>query len=98
VRAAHESGAPVKLVASCRIEGGAAEARLAPRSVPAGSLFGRTRDEQNCFVLQPQVGAPIVLRGKGAGRWPTTESVLGDLLELARLRETATARVAEAAR
>jgi homoserine dehydrogenase len=32
-------------------------------------------------------GDVIRLRGQGAGRWPTTVSVLGDLHEVARLVE-----------
>jgi len=32
----------------------------------------------------------IRLRAQGAGRWPTTVSVLGDLHEIARLRESST--------
>jgi homoserine dehydrogenase len=35
-------------------------------------------------VITPEEGEPVVLRGKGAGRWPTTEALLGDLLEIHR--------------
>lgn len=40
----------------------------------------------NAAVLEWADGHTLTLRGSGAGRWPTSESVLGDLLEL--LRET----------
>jgi homoserine dehydrogenase len=43
-----------------------------------------TRGEHNCLVITPEEGEPVVLRGKGAGRWPTTEALLGDLLEIHR--------------
>ena len=39
-------------------------------------------DADNCVCLTRATGVEV-LRGKGAGRWPTTTSVVSDLLDLA---------------
>ncbi|WBQ12079.1 hypothetical protein L2D00_09505 [Hyphomonadaceae bacterium BL14] len=44
--------------------------------------LARTRDEGNCVVLTPERGAQVIVAGKGAGRAPTTASVLGDVHRL----------------
>ena len=41
-------------------------------------------DSENLVTITREHGDPIVLRGHGAGRWATTVSVVGDLLELSR--------------
>jgi homoserine dehydrogenase len=47
-----------------------------------GGPFLSLVDADNCVCVTH--GAVVeVLRGKGAGRWPTTTSVLSDLLDLA---------------
>jgi homoserine dehydrogenase len=45
-------------------------------------------------VIERTEGDPVVLKGKGAGRWPTTESVIGDILELSRFGNVCTRRAA----
>ncbi len=40
--------------------------------------------ESNAIVIERTDGSMEILRAKGAGRWPTSESVLADLLELSR--------------
>ena len=52
--------------------------------VDSDSVFGTTHDEWNTAVLYHPDDTATVLRGKGAGRWPTSESVIADLLELSR--------------
>jgi len=48
-------------------------------------------DEWNCAAIERADGSVEVVRGRGAGRWPTAESVLADLLELRREREAGSA-------
>jgi homoserine dehydrogenase len=98
LQSAGASGETIRLVASCARATWGLEARLAPRRVPCSSLLGRTRGVENCFAIRTHDGETLVLRGKGAGRWPTTEAVLGDLLELSRLRQSSAAPVEEVAR
>jgi homoserine dehydrogenase len=41
-------------------------------------------DEWNALAITLTSGETIVVTGRGAGRWPTTEAVIADLLELRR--------------
>jgi homoserine dehydrogenase len=59
-------------------------AEVRPLVVEAPHPFTRTQREQNCVIVELKGGAKLVLRGKGAGRWPTTEAVFADLMSLAR--------------
>jgi homoserine dehydrogenase len=88
--------ANVRLVASCRRASDGIEARLALRELDASHSLASVRGAGNALVVTFDDGDPIVLAGQGAGRFPTTESVLGDLLELARSPRT-DARVHSAA-
>ncbi|MFG0274171.1 MAG: homoserine dehydrogenase [Phycisphaerales bacterium] len=78
-----------------RLDGDGASVGFEPVA-PDDSLFDLP-EEWNCAVLQRDDGAVEVVRGRGAGRWPTAESVLGDLLELHRERVALAAGVREVA-
>lgn len=87
VRSAFLSGNFVRLVASCRRVGAGVELQLIPMLLDDKHPLAKTRREQNALVIRTEDGSTILLNGKGAGRWPTAQSVLGDVLELSRLRE-----------
>ena len=87
VRAAFLAGRVVRLVAACRRFETHVELCLSPQLVDRLDPLARTRAEHNTLVIHTQEDRPIFLTGKGAGRWPTAQSVVGDVLELARLRE-----------
>ncbi len=95
VRAAASVGRVYRLVAALRADGRGVAARVGPRLLDAGHPLASVRGEQNRVVIEPGDGEVVSVAGKGAGRWPTTESVLGDLFEL--VREARTHRVHEAA-
>ncbi len=61
---------------------------------PGDPLFDLP-DEMNCVVFELADGATETLRGRGAGRWPTAESVLADLLEYSRHVREASANRSE---
>lgn len=61
-------------------------ARVIVEPVEPGSPFASTHNEWNIAMLHRPDGSKTTLRGKGAGRWPTSESVVADLLEIARTR------------
>ncbi|MEM7205644.1 MAG: hypothetical protein AAF628_35640 [Planctomycetota bacterium] len=61
-----------------------ASVRLEPRA--ATDPLGATQGEHNTAVIEHADGVEVV-RGKGAGRWPTAEAVVADLLEIARRPE-----------
>jgi homoserine dehydrogenase len=76
----------VRLVGRLEVEGRGVRATVAPERLPAAHPLGGLRDEEVGVVFHLRGGAPVVLRGKGAGRWPTAEAVVADLLDLARER------------
>jgi homoserine dehydrogenase len=59
-------------------------ASVAPESPPPYSFLGQARGPENRLEIELETGEVIRLRGQGAGRWPTTVSVIGDLHEVAR--------------
>ena len=61
-------------------------ASVEPELLPASHPLGSLRDEENGVVFHMEGSHPLVLRGKGAGRWPTAEAMAADLLDLARER------------
>lgn len=50
----------------------------------ANSFLGQARGAENRLEIELESGEVIQLRGQGAGRWPTTASIMGDLHEVAR--------------
>jgi homoserine dehydrogenase len=64
-------------------------ASVAPESPPSHSFLGQARGPANRLEIELESGEIIRLRGQGAGRWPTTVSVMGDLHEVARQIEGA---------
>jgi homoserine dehydrogenase len=59
-----------------------------PLYLPAKHPLAGGRDEENRVRIELEGGHSVVLRGKGAGRWPTSEAVLADLLDLSRSTES----------
>lgn len=88
VRAAHAEGSVVRLVASCRRDGDGVAARVCPVRLPADHPLAQPRNEENRVLIQPLSGPAVVVDGKGAGRWPTAEAVLADILDIYRLRRS----------
>jgi homoserine dehydrogenase len=94
VQAARASGKVLRLVATCTRdpEGFTAQESITAQVRPAllseqHALAGAFREENRALVFFDQ-GPPLLLSGKGAGRWPTTESVVADILDLYRERRT----------
>jgi len=93
-RDAGEEGC-VRLLGRLQLAGRTARGTVAPERLPAAHPLGGLRDEQNGVVFHLEGGPPVVLRGKGAGRWPTAESVMADLFDLARERASVATEVDE---
>ena len=77
-------GEILRLVAEVRLADGVAAARVSPRWLPPDDFLAGARGEDNRVVIDFDDGTTLRLAGKGAGRRPTTASVLGDLWEHAR--------------
>jgi homoserine dehydrogenase len=73
-----------KLIVRAKRTTAGISASVAPESPPPGSFLGQARGPENRLEIELQTGDVIRLRAQGAGRWPTTVSVLGDLHEVAR--------------
>ena len=79
----------VRLVGRLEAARRGVKATVAPERLAAAHPLGALRDEQNGVVFHLHDGSPVLLRGKGAGRWPSAEAVVADLLDLARERPAA---------
>ena len=55
------------------------------RATPDSPFFDLA-GEWNALSLTLADGETVTVRGRGAGRWPTTEAVMADLLDLLRVR------------
>jgi homoserine dehydrogenase len=73
-----------RLIARAKRTVGGITASVAPESPPPCSFLGQARGSENRLEIELETGEVIRLRGQGAGRWPTTVSVIGDLHEVAR--------------
>jgi homoserine dehydrogenase len=73
---------------------------VAPESFGPDTYLGQARGAENRVEIELESGEVLRLRGQGAGRWPTTVSVVADLFEIARGVEIewASAPVSRAAR
>ncbi|HKP68099.1 MAG TPA: homoserine dehydrogenase [Pyrinomonadaceae bacterium] len=89
----------IRLIARCRKTATGIEASVRPVELPKSHPFAATRGAENALVLETIDGDQISISGRGAGRWPTSEAVVADLLELYRTqrREPESARFAVAA-
>lgn len=71
----------LKLVASARLSGQTIVASVGLEVIaPWHTLFGCDK-ENNRLVVETEGHSRVIVNGKGAGRWPTTVSVLGDVLD-----------------
>lgn len=76
LRAALSRGNVIRLVASCTRE----RAEVAPCELPLSHPFADCAGAENRLLVDG-----LLLRGAGAGRWPTAQAVMADLLNLAAL-------------
>ncbi len=73
---------PLRHVASLRREAGRWHASVSLERVPAGDALSDLPGATNRVAFTSARGEQTVVTGSGAGRWPTSESVMADLLEL----------------
>jgi homoserine dehydrogenase len=73
-----------RLIARAKRTPNGITASVAPESPPPYSFLSQARGPENRLEIELETGEVIRLRGQGAGRGPTTVSVIGDLHEVAR--------------
>jgi homoserine dehydrogenase len=96
LRQAEQRGRRVRLVAECRSFENRFEASVGPVELPLDHTLAQVRGANNGLLVEPHVGTAWTVSGRGAGRWPTAEAVLADLLDLKReLQMTETDEVLE---
>ncbi|MFN9968416.1 MAG: hypothetical protein ACK58T_00830, partial [Phycisphaerae bacterium] len=83
VALARNEGQAIRLVGRLWRDAQRVHASVAPERVDLSDLLAQTRDEFNAVEIEQTNGEVVKLLGRGAGRWPTAESVFGDLFELA---------------
>ena len=82
LREARKRGCTIRLVASCRSNASGLEARVAPIELPNDHPFARLKGAENGLIIETENCARRIVYGTGAGRWPTTEAVIADLLAI----------------
>ena len=82
-----DRGGSVKLIGSVEATEKGCEARVELTRVAPSHPFARCRGASNAVIITMRSGLVLTFHGRGAGRWPTAESVMGDLLELWRDRD-----------
>lgn len=88
-REAAQSGMNLRQIARISRKDGRIAAAVEFEQVELGSLFGALKGEWNALEVEYASGDKIVFRGRGAGRWPTTEVVMADIFDVMRTRAEA---------
>ena len=92
VARARDRGEVIRLVAECRQSPTGVDAWIAPRHFPESHPLAQVRAESNALTFYGDHGPLETVAGKGAGRFPTAQAVMGDLWQLLRARESALAK------
>ena len=81
-RAALGANRTLRLIGRARIAGDRLPGQIRLEAVSSNDAFAQTRAEWNRLLVTYANGEEIAVSGRGAGRWPTTEAVMADLLDL----------------
>ncbi len=79
-------GFALRQIAEANIDDSSISAEVRLCEVPTTSLWGRCRNNWNVVQIRSVTGRRRIVRGKGAGAWPTAESILADLFDIAHTR------------
>jgi len=83
---ARDTARVVRQLARASFCDGEIHASVRFEEVPQDSPFGCLTDEWNALQIVTRDGALRTVRGRGAGRWPTTEAIMADLFDAHRSR------------
>jgi homoserine dehydrogenase len=81
-----EDGLSLKLVGSCERSAGHVRGVVRLHELPTSDFLAGARAEENRVEILAGDGRVLRLAGKGAGRWPTALSILGDVHDYLRAR------------
>ncbi|MHB9059815.1 MAG: homoserine dehydrogenase [Bacillota bacterium] len=85
-RYATELGRVIKLVATARRENGTVRVAVAPVMLPKDHPLAAVNGPDNAVLVRGQPVGRVVFSGPGAGRGATASAVVGDIMEIVRLR------------
>jgi homoserine dehydrogenase len=80
--AALKANETLRLIARAQRSGDRVTGQIRLEAVAAEDPFAHTRCEWNRLLITHASGEEVVVSGRGAGRWPTTEAVMADLFDL----------------
>ena len=83
------NGSPVRQIGACHKSEGGLDASVVLDRKLEDPLFLALRGERNALKVYGEDGRVWSCKGRGAGRWPTTESVLADVADIIRARHAA---------
>jgi homoserine dehydrogenase len=86
-----QPGILTRQIATLRIADHRCSARVALEPLAAHDPFAILPEAWNAVLFDPKHSVAFPIRGQGAGRWPTAEAVLADLLQLKRELEPSAA-------
>jgi homoserine dehydrogenase len=73
----------IKLLGSIREKNGKVEVGVAPTLIPLGNVLASVNGVFNAVAVRGDLVGDSLFYGRGAGRGPTSTSVIGDLVEAA---------------
>jgi homoserine dehydrogenase len=76
----------LRLIGTTRLDGGQVQGHVRLDWIGENHALASTGGDWNSLAITLTGGETIVVTGRGAGRWPTTEAVIADLLESRRER------------
>mgnify|MGYP001246198215 CR=1 FL=1 len=79
---AKELGYGIKLLAMAEAQEDGILVRVHPSLVPESHLLAKVSGIYNAVQLDGNYSGSIVFHAQGAGRWPTTSAILGELLDV----------------
>ncbi len=81
---ASELGYVIKPLAIARKNKGAIEVHVHPALIPADDMLAGVPRQYNAVLVHSDHAGPTLYFGKGAGRFPTASSIVGDMVDIAR--------------
>jgi homoserine dehydrogenase len=80
---AKELGYRIKLLGIVRGDGGEVEVRVAPTLVPRDNMLASVNGVFNAVMVKADLADTTLYYGRGAGRFPTASTVIGDIADVA---------------
>jgi homoserine dehydrogenase len=81
-RTALHANETLRFIARARKVGDRLLGQIQLEAIGPEDAFAQTRGEWNRLLISHANGEEIAVSGRGAGRWPTTEAIMADLLDL----------------